>query len=70
MIVLIGAVRSESFTRRLAARLETFAGWVFERLNRDPIPNLGEQIVLAGHEIGGVPAAVPRTRAGFPARRA
>ena len=46
LVVLIGAVRSESFTRRLAARLETLAGWVFERLNRDPIPNLAEQIVL------------------------
>lgn len=46
LVVLIGAVRSEAFTVRVAGILESLAGWVFERLKRDPIPDLADQIVV------------------------
>ncbi len=46
LVVLVGAVRSESFTRRVAGILESFATWALEKVNRDPIADLAEQVVL------------------------
>lgn len=43
--VLIAAVRSERFTRWLVRHLDRLAAWALTRMNRDPVPDLPEQLM-------------------------
>jgi uncharacterized protein (TIRG00374 family) len=46
LVVLIGAVRSESFTARIAGYLQRLATWALAKLRRDPIDDLADQVVI------------------------
>jgi len=44
-VVIIGMVRSEAFTRRLADWAERLANWGLGKLKRDPVEGLSERVV-------------------------
>ena len=54
LVVLVGAVRSEAFTRRIAGILDAVATWALEKLNRDPIPDLADQVILFRDDAVGI----------------
>lgn len=45
LVVLVGAVRSDTFTRWLAVRIERLGNWALAKFNRDPIPDLADQVM-------------------------
>jgi uncharacterized protein (TIRG00374 family) len=44
-IVVIGMVRSETFTRWLAEKAESFANWGLGKIKRDPVEGLSDRVV-------------------------
>jgi uncharacterized protein (TIRG00374 family) len=44
-VVVVGAVRSEAFTRRLAAFLQRVANWVLTKVKKNPLENVSERVV-------------------------
>jgi uncharacterized protein (TIRG00374 family) len=45
VVVVVGVVRSERFTRRLANGLQSVANWVLTRIKRDPLSGLEAKVV-------------------------
>jgi uncharacterized protein (TIRG00374 family) len=45
LVVLVGAIRSQRFTRWVAARIDRLASWALEKARREPIPGLQERVV-------------------------
>lgn len=45
LVVLIGAVRSEAFTRRVGTWLESGTNWALGKLKKDPVEDLATQVV-------------------------
>ena len=44
-VVVIGAIRSEAFTRRLGDRLERIANWVLTKMKKNPLENVSVRVV-------------------------
>ena len=44
-VVVVGAIRSEAFTRRLGDRLERIANWVLTKVKKNPLENVSERVV-------------------------
>ena len=44
-VVVIGAIRSEAFTRRLGDRLERIANWVLTKVKKNPLEDVPERVV-------------------------
>ena len=45
IVVVVGMVRSETFTQWLAARTESIANWGLGKIKRDPLEGLSEKVV-------------------------